>query len=313
MAVRFLFLIIFVSFPLAAQTQPAPEESENIVPITDYAIVGEGEETLVFIPCFSCRWKSFEPFMERNKELYKMLAVTLPGHGGTGFPDIPLNTAGTPWHDNAWRAVAQLMEENGITNAILVTHSFGTDIGVHLAAARPDLFAKFIALDSNPLDALDQGQTNMEQRLKTADEIRAQYMEPRMEPDAWINFNAARSIKDPERRLVYHGMFVSTEKEVVFQYWRENMLQDINPAFSGLKMPYYDIQTISAGIADQEQARENHLKMIEDAGVPLAFSAVFLYQSGHFIMEERPQLLDSMIKEIVVEGKIPSDWRAPEH
>lgn len=308
MAFRIFSLFIFGLFSFAGSPIPASGEPEEFVPITDYKLMGEGENTLVFIPCFSCRWKSFEPFMERNIERYKMLAVTLPGHGGTGFPEIPLNTPGTPWHDNAWAAVAGLMDELGIKNAVLITHSFGTDIGVHLAYERPDLIRAFIAIDANPLDPLDQGGKTIDERLETAQEYREKYMEPLMDPDAWINFNAARSIKDPGRRLIYHGMFVATEKEVVFQYWRENLLQDINPLFKELKMTYFDLQTLSASKEDQEQARVDHLANLEAAGVPAGYQATYIHKSSHFMMEERPEVLDRMIKEIVFEGTKPDDW-----
>lgn len=308
MPLKFFSLFILGVLFFTNSSNLALADSQEIVPITDYKIIGEGEETLVIIPCFSCRWKSFEPFMERNIKRYKMLAVTLPGHGGTGFPEIPLNTAGTPWHDNAWRAVAELIEENGIKNAVLITHSFGTDIGVHLAYERPDLVKTFIAIDSNPTDPPDQGQKSMTERLETANEYREKYMEPLMDPDAWINFNAVRSIKNPDRRFIYHGMFVSTEKEVVFQYWRENLLQDINPMFKALKMPYFDLQTLSSSKEDQNQAKVDHLEALEAVGVPEGYQAAFIHKSSHFMMEERPAVLDRMIEEIVIGGIVPEDW-----
>ncbi len=73
-------------------------------------------------------------------------------------------------------------------------------------------------------------------------------------------------------------------------------------------MPYFDLQTLSATIEDQEQARADHFANLGTVGTPGGFQATFIHKSSHFMMEERPAVLDRMIEEIVFEGTAPDDW-----
>ena len=81
--------------------------------------MGTGETTLLLIPCMSCRWKSWEPFMLRNKEKYTMFAVTLPGFGGTQLPDIPMNTDAPLWHENAVNALSDLLDREELSHVYM--------------------------------------------------------------------------------------------------------------------------------------------------------------------------------------------------
>ena len=66
----------------------------------------------------SCRWKSFEPFMARNRERYRMYAVTLPGIAQTPAPDLPLNGDEPVWHRNAIQALSNLIDRERLTNVM---------------------------------------------------------------------------------------------------------------------------------------------------------------------------------------------------
>jgi pimeloyl-ACP methyl ester carboxylesterase len=82
----------------------------------------------------SCRWNEWEEFMERNQAKYTMYAVTIPGYGGTHLPDLPKDTDRPLWHDNAVKALAKFLDEQKLRDVTVVGHSWGTIIGVQLAA-----------------------------------------------------------------------------------------------------------------------------------------------------------------------------------
>src|SRR5215510_12834629 len=81
-----LFAILNMSGAGLAQAQT------KYSPIPEYKRVGRGTQTLLLIPCMSCRWNEWEEFMERNQAKYTMYAVTIPGYGGTPVPDLSKDT-----------------------------------------------------------------------------------------------------------------------------------------------------------------------------------------------------------------------------
>jgi pimeloyl-ACP methyl ester carboxylesterase len=63
---------------------------------------------------------------------YRVLALDLPGHGGSDAPPL---RAGMPWFADA---VADALEAERVRGAIVVGHSFGGHLALHLALQRPD-------------------------------------------------------------------------------------------------------------------------------------------------------------------------------
>ncbi len=148
---------------------------------------GSGETTLLIIPCMSCRWKSWDTFMERNKERYNMYAVTIPGFGGTVVPDLPLNTDGTPWRDNALEALSRLIDREGLEDIILIGQSWGSMIAVQLSARWPNRVAKLINVDGSLVSqgVLDSSQA----RLQAASDTITEWSAKLSDPEQWRTFN----------------------------------------------------------------------------------------------------------------------------
>ncbi len=64
---------------------------------------------------------------------YRVLALDLPGHGGSAEP---VGRAGMDWFADA---VAATLEREEVSGAIVIGHSFGGQVGLHLALRRPDV------------------------------------------------------------------------------------------------------------------------------------------------------------------------------
>lgn len=110
--------------------------------------LGSGEPVLLLIPCASCRWRSFDEFMQRNAERYTMYAVTLPGYGGTRPPDLPRYSTSTLWHNNAVAALIDLLESQDVRQAITPAgyqRVFLYETPHFVMEERPELFDRMIA------------------------------------------------------------------------------------------------------------------------------------------------------------------------
>lgn len=292
--------------PQAAQ--PALEPRAVASRLGEAYRLGSGDTVLLLIPCASCRWRSFDEFMQRNAERYTMYAVTLPGYGGTRPPDLPHYATSTLWHDNAAAALIALLEDEGVSRAVVVGSSFGSTIGLLLAHRRPDLVAGLVNIDGFPTNGPEVAEQNLGERLEQARQIMHQYAEPLVQPDRWQRFNTPSIIARPERKLLYHGWFMATDREAMIQYWWENMLEDRNPWLRELEGPYLDIRALRPWDEQPEETRRQAEETMAQIGTPSGYQRVFLYETPHFVMEERPELLDRLIADFVA-GRPLQDFR----
>lgn len=230
--------------------------------------------------------------MERHLQDYRMVAVTLPGYGGTERPDLPLWNAEPVWQDNAVRALGALLDERGLDDVVVVGHSFGTLIGLELAAARPDRVRALVNVDgslwSSPLPE------TLGERLERAAGIRSEYMEPLHDVEAWRRFNTP-SISIHEQQLLHHGMFMATDRVSMFQYWWENLLENRNPDFLALQIPVLDMQAIRPWTENQDSARAAYEEGLAEVGRPPGHRLVVFPRTRHWIHYERPEAFDRVL------------------
>ncbi len=268
---------------------------------------GEGEQVLILIPCAACGWWAFDRFMERNADHYTMYSVTLPGYGATPDPGLPLDTDGSPWHDNAVRQLSRLLDEEEVREVVVVGHSFGSTIALELAAARPDVVRGIINLDGGITSDRSWFPDDPAARPAAADELTANNVRTYADPEVWRQFNLP-TVLDPDRRLLYHGMFIGTGRTAVFQYWRENLIVDLNPILRNLRIPLLDVQVIGPTALDPEATRRGYEEQMAEVGPSDELRTVWVYETFHQILEHRPTLVDEMVATFL-SGEVPSDFR----
>ena len=175
------------------------------------------------------------------------------------------------------------------------TSHWGAVISAQLLAEHPEFARGWVILDTHvPVDpALEQ--MSRADRLRTVEQWRTQYMDPLLDPDEWAAFNSPPSYAPSERQLLYHGMFMATPRAVVFQYWRENGLRDVNSAFSSIKIPVLEIKALSPRVDDAQAARRAYLDQYKLVPPPPAMRTVFVEGSGHHIIEHHPDAVDDAI------------------
>lgn len=257
--------------------------------------LGQGEKTLVLLPCMAGRWRSFDSFMERNRERYTMFAVTFPGYGGTPFPPLEINGTGTPWRDNAISGLERLWREEELGAAAIVAHSWGTSIAVEFAARHPELVTHLVNLDGLLFKPLDKEALSHDERLAQANSIVSTYTAKFADAEEWRVFNRS-SLPDAERRALHHGMFMATNRGALLQYWRENAIVRLNDFLRRVECPILDLYTLP-GPKDRDQARAEHRRAdLESLGVGERVQAVTWFGTGHFVHELRPLAVDRALQ-----------------
>ena len=107
---------------------------------------GEGRPVVLLHGLAStCRiWDFVAPILARD---FAVIAVDQRGHGDSGKPEQGYDFACVAGD------AAALLEGRGIQSPVLVGHSWGADVALELAAARPDLLQGIVFVDGGTIDA----------------------------------------------------------------------------------------------------------------------------------------------------------------
>lgn len=157
-----LFLIILWAQSLLAQSLSKPDSIiNNLVhtpgyktskygAIPKYIKQGKGKQTLILIPGCGFDASVFTDFMEENKSLYTMYAITIPGYGNTQAPPMPdsnVSYGEQTWNKGVEEGLLKLMEKEKIQSSIFVGHSTqGTQLALRMAIDYPAKVDRVIVL-----------------------------------------------------------------------------------------------------------------------------------------------------------------------
>ena len=93
----------------------------------------------------TCRiWDLVAPLLAKD---FSVIAVDQRGHGDSGKSDHGYDFA------SVGQDVAALLQGRGIERPVLVGHSWGADVALELAVARPDLLQGIVFVDGGTIDA----------------------------------------------------------------------------------------------------------------------------------------------------------------
>ena len=107
---------------------------------------GEGRPVVLLHGLAStCRiWDFVAPILARD---FAVIAVDQRGHGDSGKPDHGYDFA------SVGGDVAAMLEGRGIERPVLVGHSWGADVALELAVARPEMLQGIVFVDGGTIDA----------------------------------------------------------------------------------------------------------------------------------------------------------------
>jgi pimeloyl-ACP methyl ester carboxylesterase len=227
-----------------------PPGSETAAPGTLGGVLreGTGERTMILVPGLGFGGGVFTEFMAAHAADYRMLAVTLPGFGGTAAPASPPETTSfgeQTWTTAALGALERLMDAEGLEDAVVVGHWIGgTQIALRLAMARPHRVAAVVLLaGSARMTTTDPERaawiSTPERRLVSVDKYMAPLWFKTVTRETWDdnNFLPSDYAVDPVRGLRLWREAASPKLHVWVRYLCEYNAQDICAQLGGLTVP----------------------------------------------------------------------------
>jgi pimeloyl-ACP methyl ester carboxylesterase len=106
-----------------------------------YQSHGQGAKAVVLIHGWTCDASFWDRSVPALSARYRVIAVDLPGHGGSDKPDIAYT------QQLFARAVDAVMEKAGVNRAVLMGHSMGAPVARQFVADYPSKVAGLVLVD----------------------------------------------------------------------------------------------------------------------------------------------------------------------
>ena len=108
--------------------------------------VGEGEQALVLLHGAEADGSMWEPYMAGLARDRRVLALDLPGHGGTDAPEgIDTGVGGIA----GW--FSEVLDAEGLSSVDLLGHSMGGTVALHIALEDPSRVRSLVLVDTGGL------------------------------------------------------------------------------------------------------------------------------------------------------------------
>ncbi|MCI0604894.1 alpha/beta hydrolase [bacterium] len=227
--------------------------------------VGSGTQAIILIPGLGFGASIFKDFMDGIANEYRMYAVTLAGFGGTAAPPSPAENTSfgeQTWTLGALNAIEKLIDDEGISNPIIVGHWLtGTQIAVRLAMKHPGRVKSVIILagaagifsNDKPGDPMEtQYYGTLEKRVATIDTYLAPQWFKTVTRQTWDdnNFLPGDYAVNPVIGLRLWREAASPQLHVWVRYLCEFNAQDISLEMDKLTVPTLLLQPGLEGISD---------------------------------------------------------------
>jgi len=290
-------------------------ELPRFTPLAHVETRGTGSVHIILIPGVGFDWKVFESFMDRNKDLYTMHAVTLPGFGGSEPPAVP---EGSTWEDDAWlanaeKAIVALVDDKKLDKPLVAGHSLGGHIAIRLAVHHPEKFRGALSIDGYPalaMDDPDKPAISHEDRLQ----IIKDYIEPQFGKTDLGEMQAKlmpSMVTDGARASEFAKIADSVPTPTLVRYTLEGAASDTTSELKQLKIPLVILSAIpdDAVVPDPEVfvgMRNRNIGLVKGAANT---TLVFFENTRHFITEDAPKELDAAFAAFIAGKEVPGKPR----
>jgi len=107
----------------------------------NYNVFGKGKN-VILLHGWGVEIKSFEPVHKHLEKKFRTYSIDFPGFGKSSIPKEPWDTK------DYLNILVDFLTEQGISNTIIIAHSFGGRIAIRLASTFPEKVNKMILIDS---------------------------------------------------------------------------------------------------------------------------------------------------------------------
>ena len=132
------FTIVIIFFAL---TINAAEQNDNFP--FEVKKTGDGIQSLIFIPGFSCSGEVWNETISIFEKDYTCYVLTM-----AGFAGVPPQS--DPSFQNWEKGIANFIQQNKIEKPVIIGHSMGGGLAMALAADYPHLISKIVVVDALP-------------------------------------------------------------------------------------------------------------------------------------------------------------------
>jgi pimeloyl-ACP methyl ester carboxylesterase len=277
---------------------------------------GSGPTDVLIIAGWGFGATEFDRFMQDNAARYRMVAVTLPGFGGTAAPPMP--PAGTSYGDATWTtaaegAILRLIETERLRRPIILGHFIvGTQVALRLALARPDLVGGLVIVGGEPMRFVPSrrdstGKTPMprDERVSGVDNFMAPRWFKTVTKKTWLanNYAQPQYARDSTRAAELWRRSSDVPLPVMIRYLCEYYAMDLRDEFPRLAVetrvlvPEFSPEIL----ADPRQSYVKQLfwdswENVRGANPRMQVRRVA--QSRIFVTEDRPDVVRDAIDEL---------------
>ena len=209
---------------------------------------GRGRDTLILIPGVYSGRQAFDGFLARNSSRYRTYVVTPPGLNGTTPRALPPESESYGlfhWTRALEKDILRLIENERLSNPILVAHGFPGSIAVRsIAAAHPTRVGgvveiSTIAVQASPSFREPGKPAAPEERIAVVDDGWVSKWFKYVTPETWENNNypAAMLSNDPRRAESARAALEAAPLEVKIRYLAEFMASDQTSQLATLDVP----------------------------------------------------------------------------
>jgi sigma-B regulation protein RsbQ len=257
-----------------AKYDPAKYEKVSI----NYEIHGKQDTTLIFIHDWNLDLTYWNEQVNKYKSQYRILNLDLAGHGNSG-------KGRTNWTAESFaRDITNILQKESINKAILVGHSLGADVALHVHKVMPERIIGIIAIETFrnvdfyiTEDFVDGLQDELSKFKRNYSEM----------ADEFARRNIRSRNRDVINRIV--ADYKDADPKIALAIYK-NMVPNHENEKEKLRELPFPIQII---VSDYAPFDEDALKRYARSG----YEITWVYDAGHFPMVEQPQQFEQALEQ----------------
>jgi pimeloyl-ACP methyl ester carboxylesterase len=271
---------------------------------------GDTGSPVILLPGSMCgpwEWRSTIEALRRDHTVY---AVAFPGFDGAPAPPDTSDTSDKSGLIGRYTdEIMTLISNRGLKKPIVIGHSIGGTIALHLAATHPDLLAGVVAVDGLPVFPGTEGES-AQQRARSADGAAAA-MRAAQTPDAKLNFarNFLRGTGVIDSALVdqYAPLMARSDFATAAEYLREDLIADNRAEMAAATTPIWEIAPYYAPVDQPTSAASKKADYYRSllGGAPNV-TIVPIEPAKHFVMLDQPDKFTQTISAILAHLPAPA-------
>ncbi|ACS79569.1 alpha/beta fold hydrolase [Maridesulfovibrio salexigens] len=278
LAILFSIILIMLSTPGLAESVSIPFKNSTL----HYTDTGKGERSLVLIHGWACDTSFWNPQITELSKTMRVIAIDLPGHGKSSL------TKGPYMQKTFAEAVATVMDSAGIKSATLGGHSMGASVIRWVAHLYPKKVNGLIIIDGALLP-YPKTEAELEFWDKEIEQgFRKGFTGPDSEKYTVDFIDSLHGKMTPENLKVdiKHKMMATPAKVRTSSMINFLVKETWN-------LPQQELPTMAV-YAMSPDSPPNLNEMLESMFKGVEYT--LFYGPGHFLMLERPQEINCMIR-----------------